>query len=303
MAIFSREATLAKSCTFVSSKFSQFMLKELFRFIKSKAFLKHLGVYVLLLAILFWIVISWLGSYTSHNVTVKVPSFNGLHLSELDGFVEDKNVRYLIIDSIYDPKAARGVVVRQEPEQDSDVKAGRTIYLYVTSTMPPSVIMPKLVDRSLRQATAMILSYGLRLGKIRFAPDECSNCVLEQLVKGRAIEAGAIIPKGTVVSLVVGKGLSEEEMDVPCFYGFTAREANKKLIDLSLSMGSMFYDNPKDSLKAFVYRQSPACGPDVKIKKGEVIDFYLTTDKTKISKPPSDSLKKSKKNNENFDDE
>jgi hypothetical protein len=71
---------------------------------------------------------------------------------------------------------------------------------------------------------------------------------------------------------------------------------------MSLSVGTLAYDNPKDSLKAFVYRQSPACGPDAKIKMGEAIDFYLTTDKNKIPKPSTDSLNNSKKNNEDFDE-
>ena len=277
------------------------MLKSIFQFIKSKTFFKHLGFYILFLAVLFWIIVTWLSSYTSHNITVKVPSFRGIKLGDLDNFVSDKNIKYLIIDSIYDTKSAPGVVVKQEPEADSEVKAGRTIYLYVTSVMPPSVAMPKLVDRSLRQASAMITSYGLKMGTPKFVPDQCSNCVLQQMVKGRTIESGAIIPKGTVVNLVVGKGLGDEEVAVPCFYGLTIKEVMIKLTEVSLSRGSVVFDSPKDSLSAKVYKQLPTCNGTKTIRMGDAIDFYLTTDKNKIPEIPVDSAGNTENNDRGFD--
>lgn len=277
------------------------MLKGIFQFVNSKTFLKHLGVYLLFLGILFWVVISWLGSYTSHNETIKVPSFDGVKLSELDDFVADKKVRYLIIDSIYDVKSPPGRVVKQEPEADAEVKSGRIIYLYVTSILPPSVAMPKLVDRSFRQAATMITSYGLKLGRTKFVPDQCSNCILNQIVKGKNIEPGTVIPKGTVVDLVIGKGLSDEEIDVPCFFGLTAREAMHKLSEVSLSAGSVIYDNPKDSLSSKVYKQYPECSSSKSINMGEAIDLYLTTDKGKIPNMSADSVGKTKKKDEDFD--
>ena len=277
------------------------MLKGIFQFINSKTFLKNVGIYLLFLALVFWIVVSWLGSYTSHNETIKVPSFNGIKLAELDAFVADKDLRYLIIDSIYDTKSAPGIVVKQEPEADSKVKGGRIIYLYVTSIMPPSVSMPKFVDRSLRQAATMITSYGLKLGKTKFVPDQCINCILNQQVKGRDVEPGTIVPKGTVIDLIVGKGLGDEEIEVPCFYGLTAREAARKLAEVSLSIGSVTYDNPKDSLSAKVYKTSPACGKAISIKMGEAIDLYLTTEKNKIPAMHVDSSGKMKNKDEDFD--
>lgn len=266
------------------------MLKGIFQFVKSKTFLWQLGVYLVIIALMLWMIVSWMGSYTNHNQTIKVPSFTNIKIGELDKFVSGKNVRYLIIDSIYDAKSALGVVVKQEPEAEAEVKSGRIIYLYVTSTMPPGITMPKLVDRSLRQAAAMISSYGLKLGKTKFVPDQCANCILNQQVKGRDVEPGTVIPKGTVVDLIVGKGLGDEEVEVPCFYGLTAREAARKLAEVSLSIGSVLYDNPKDSLSAKVYKQSPSCHKGASLKMGESIDLYLTTEKNKIPAMPADSV-------------
>ncbi len=277
-------------------------MKGLIQFIKSKTFLKHLVSYIVCFLIVCWIITFWLSSYTSHGETIKVPDFKGIKLKDLDNYVIDKKVRYLVIDSLYDTKAPAGTVVKQEPLSQEEVKDGRIIYLYVNSVKPPSVVMPKLIDRSLRQAQAMLTTYGLKLGNVRFVPDQCANCVLDQLVKGKRIAAGEPIPKGTVVSLVVGKGLSDEEVGIPCLYGLSRKDALARLADESLSVGLIKYDEKKDTLHAKVYRQSPSCGKEKTLKMGTSIDLYLTTDKNKIPLIPSDSTTdKPTDDDKNFD--
>lgn len=275
------------------------MFKGLLQFLKSKTFLKHLTIYIVSVSLVCWFIISWLGNTTNHGETVAVPDFSGISIKELDKFVADKNLHYLVIDSLYDTKAKKGVVVKQEPEANAEVKEGRTIYLYVTSILPPTIQMPKLVDRSLRQAAAMITTFGLKLGKTKFVPDQCANCVLEQMVKGKKITPGDKIEKGTVVDLIVGKGLSDEEVGVPCLYGLSRKEALAQLAEASLSIGSVSFDVPKDSISGKVYRQIPACGKESMINMGGTIDLYFTSDKSKLSSIPDTSSVKN--DDENFD--
>ena len=264
------------------------MFKNVFQFLKSRAFLLSLGIYIVLLLIGILGVLSWMNSYTNHDEILKVPSFIGVKIDSLDSFVKDKDVGYQIIDSIFDPSSAPGIVISQEPLFDEGVKAGRIIYLYVTSLAPPKVSMPKLVDRSLRHAAAILISYGLKLGETKFVPDHCTNCILKQRINGKDILAGSVIPKGAVIDLVIGKGLSDEDVDVPCFYGLTTREAMKKLSEVSLSLGAITYDNPRDSASAKVYRQTPDYDKETSLKMGEAVDLYLTTDKKKIPPSPKD---------------
>lgn len=251
--------------------------------------------------VLFLIITFWLNTTTKHGESIKVPDFNGVKITELDKFVEDKNVRYLVIDSIYDVKAPAGTVVKQEPEPNAEVKENRIIFLYVTSILPPSIEMPKLIDRSLRQATSMITSYGLKLNPtVKFVPDQCANCVLDQLVKGKHIEPGEVIEKGTVITLVVGKGLSDEEVGVPCLFGLTKKEALQSLAEASLSIGVITYDEPKDSTNSVIYRQSPSCGKDNLVNMGASIDLYFTSDKSKVPSAPASSTET--KNDTDFDE-
>ncbi len=214
---------------------------------------------------------------------------------------EGKNLSYLVIDSVWDAKAKKGTVIRQEPEANAEVKEGRTVYLYVTSSQPPTVQMPKLIDRSLRQAIAMIHTYGFKLdNNIQYKADQCANCVLEQLVKGKKVKPGENVPKGTTISLIVGQGLGNEEVGIPCLQGLTRKEAIEKLAEASLNVGAIAFDNPKDTAQARVYRQIPSCSKSAAAKLGGSVDLFFTKDINKI--PASVDSTGAAKKNENFDE-
>lgn len=182
-----------------------FFMNEFFAFLKSKVFFKHLVISVISVIVVLWTLFKVLAIYTHHGETAEVPDFKGKAISELDNFVIDKNVGYVIIDSIYEPKEKPGIVVKQDPEAKSLVKHNRIIYLYVTSTQAPQIAMPKLVDRSTRQAVFMIESYGLKLGDIKEVAADCKGCVLKQFFKGKEVAPGDAIKKGSKIDLLVGK--------------------------------------------------------------------------------------------------
>lgn len=259
-------------------------MKDFLRFLRTKTFFVHFSLASISALLILWIAFKMMGVYTDHGDVVTVPNFIGKNISELDNFIEEKGITYRIIDSIYSPEEKPGVVLSQDPAKDESVKKNRTIYLYVTSVLPPQITMPKLVDRSLRQATAMIESYGLKVGKTKFVADPCSNCILKQQVDGKDIEPGTPIKKGTVVNLVVGKGSNgSEQVAVINVTGITYCQAKSKLSANGLSIGALILDAAiKDTCSAFVYRQSPKGGGDATVTMGSSIDLYITTDKSKL---------------------
>lgn len=180
-------------------------MKELFSFLKSKQFFIQTGIILVVIFLILFGTIKWLSSYTEHGQFVSVPDFKGQKIVELTDFLKDKSVSFQIIDSIYDPKEKPGIVLRQDPEANSKVKHNRTVYLYVTGMIAPQIIMPKLIDRSERQARLIIETYGLSLGKIEEKAADCNGCVISQSINGKEIEAGTGVKKGSVVSLVVGR--------------------------------------------------------------------------------------------------
>jgi beta-lactam-binding protein with PASTA domain len=180
------------------------MASSLVTFLKSRAFIINLLVIIVLASALIYGTLRWVDAYTNHREFVVVPDFRGKKINTLEEFVKGKDVSYQIVDSIYDPKEKAGIVLRQDPEMNSKVKHNRTVYLYVTGMVPPQVAMPKLVDRSERQAKLILNSYGLRLGKVEIKMADCNGCVVEQLKKGKLVEPGEGVSKGSVIDLVIG---------------------------------------------------------------------------------------------------
>jgi beta-lactam-binding protein with PASTA domain len=180
-------------------------MKSLFQFLKSKSFLVQFGIILSIIFLVFFGVIKWLSSYTKHGEFIVVPDFKGQQVGNLKTYIQNKQVAYLIIDSIYDPKEKPGIVLRQEPEANTKVKHNRTVYLYVTGLVAPKIKMPKLIDRSERQARLILITYGLKVGKVIEKASDCNGCVVAQLVKGNEIEAGKAIKKGSTVDLIVGR--------------------------------------------------------------------------------------------------
>jgi len=179
-------------------------MHSLFAFIKSRQFFTNLIIILVVLFLLFFGIITWLSSYTEHGEYVSVPDFKGQTIENLPSFVSNKEVGYQIIDSVYHPKEKTGIVLRQDPEANSKVKHNRTVYLYVTGTTAPSIKMPKLIDRSERQARLILSTYGLKFGKRIEKRADCNGCILAQLFEGIDIKEGTNIKKGSKVDLIVG---------------------------------------------------------------------------------------------------
>lgn len=253
-----------------------------FQFIKTRQFFLHFFLASLIAVLLMWAGLKMASVYTAHNITVQVPDFTGQSIGSLDEFIKDKKLRYQVIDSIFDPKQKPGTVIKQDPEKGSEVKEGRVIYLYATSVMPPQMEMPKLVDRSLRQAIAMIESYGLKAGKITPVSDPCKNCVVRQFYNGKEVEPGTLIKKGAVIDLQIGRGQGNETVNLPDVCGMTFCDAKNKLLAAALQPGNIIVDKAiDDTCNAFVYRQTPA-GKGAEINTGAKIDLYITADKSKV---------------------
>ena len=225
--------------------------------------------------------------YTMHGETVKVPDLNGRAASELtQGNAAGKFV-FTVVDSIYDPNVKGGLIIRQDPEKGSLVKEGRIIYLFIASHQPPKLLMPKLVDKSLRQAIAMIESYGLKSGNVKMVADPCKNCILSQQFQGKDILPGSPVRLGSKIDLVVGKGSVNETVALPDCIGLTFEDAKNKLSSSALQVGLIVPDAAiSDTMTSFVYKQRPGSGNEV--QPGTKVDLYITNDESKldVSKAP-----------------
>jgi beta-lactam-binding protein with PASTA domain len=148
------------------------------------------------------------------------------------------------------------------------------------------VAMPDLVDLPLRQAIALIEGSGLVMGTLRYKPDLSINVVLSQLYNGKEIVANDSVQKGSVIDLVLGKGLSNQRTPVPDLIGMTLEPAKDRIFSASLNLGTYIYDNSirsgEDSLNAFVYKQNPEFKEDATLQLGSSIYLWMTMDSLKL---------------------
>ena len=262
----------------------------MFKFIRSKAFLINFGSAILFSLLVIWGVFKFIDSYTLHGETISVPSLEGLSISEVEKILEEKNLRYTILDSIYLPGEEKGVVLEQNPSPNDLVKENRNIYITTSKIVPPKVSMPNVVDMSQRLAIAKVESYGLKV-KTKYIPSECVNCVLRQEINGKEVKPNDKVKKGSIVLLTIGSGTSNERVLVPYVIDLTRDEAESILMESSLNIGFSDYENCKcktseDTLKAKVYRQSPIRSKSVAINMGSSVDLYFTCDTNLINFNP-----------------
>ncbi len=255
-------------------------------FLLSKAFLKNLGLAVIIIVGLVMVLLIWLNFYTRHGQARPIPDFYGLTMEQTARLAKKNRLKYQVIDSVYTSLVPRGCVAEQNPKPGFKVKKWRNVVLTINAYNPEMVAMPNLVDLPIRQAIALIASTGLEMGELRYRPDLSIDVVIEQHYNGKNITEGDSLQKGSVIDLVLGKGLSNQRTSVPDLTGMALEPARRKILISSLNLGTYIYDNTiingKDSLNAFVYKQNPEYKEETSLQMGSAIYLWLTVDSGKL---------------------
>lgn len=224
---------------------------------------------------------------TKHGVARTVPSVVGQPLDQVIESLEDKGFEVVVQDSVFYDSLQPTIVIKQIPEPDAVVKVNRTIYVTYNRVVPPDVDMPNLVGYSLRNAEMILKNQGLQMGDTTLRPDFAKNSILEQLYNGENIKPGTKIKYGSRISLVIGSGVSAQEMSVPRLLGLTYEEAKILLNAQGLILGSVIADPlVQDTAGAFVYRQNPPTRDDkgrrFQIRPGQMMDIWLSKDRPNV---------------------
>ena len=272
------------------------------QFITTKQFLKHFALSLLITLLATWITLSLLKRYTKHGVTLSVPAFIGLSIFDVSKMESASSFDLVVVDSVYDYTRVGGIIVSQDPKPDSKVKPGRKIYLSVVAFLPEQVKMPSLVDLSLRQAKALLQTYNLKLGFIKSIPDPAKNAVLQCSHKGRILQPGSMLAKGSVIDLYIGSGTPGNETLIPFLIGKSRTEALSDIVRLGLMLGEEVFPDNFDTLDARVYSQDPVYVYGAKIpvlttvnlsyRAGKSFDFESYIESLQIDTVYSDSIPK-----------
>ena len=248
-------------------------------FIKSTSFRKAaLGIAITYIVLLLgsWF---WLQWYTDHGEYVSVPDLKGLSTEDAIRALQDRNLDYLVIDSIYDRKATAGSVFDQSPAVESQVKEGRQVFLTIYRYSPP---MEKLGIKQGDYATVAMIK--LRNKSIDFDTlyednNTLVNSIIRVTQRGKALKATDEVARGSRVILVIGRSVSDKII-VPDFTGMTCLQAKTILDTLRLECNCRFEPgisspSSQDSSSFRVCRQDPIPDPERGTSAGRIVDLWL----------------------------
>ena len=256
------------------------------QFIFSKVFAKNLGLAIAIIVGMIIILLIFLNIYTRHGQARPVPDFYGLNLDETARLAKKNRMRFEVVDSVYTGIVPKGCVAEQNPPAGFEVKKWRRITVIINAFNPEMVAAPNLVGLPLRQASLVIESSGLQTGQLRYIPDLSIDFVIKQLHNGVEVAEGDSIQKGSVIDLVLGKGLSNERTPVPDLIGYKLNRAKNGILAASLNLGTYIYDNTiltgEDSSNAFVFKQNPEYKEESTLQLGSNIYLWLTIDSAKL---------------------
>ncbi len=239
------------------------VLQKIKNFVLTKHFIKHVGLVILFYLVLVFATVLYLDLATNHGEKIAVPNFVGMNGEEAKKKIEELDLQYQILDSIYNPKMPEGTVLEQlvEPTGLSKVhvKSGRIIGLRLTKRTQ-MVEMPSLVHKQLQFAESILEQRGLRFSIQYRATSEANGSVLDQLFRGRRIKEGDRIPIGAVVTLIVGQNDQGEPITIPNFVGLTMSDARYIMDTLGVTSFSFVCPDcstSQDSLAAIIFSQTP----------------------------------------------
>jgi beta-lactam-binding protein with PASTA domain len=249
-------------------------------------YVRHLIMAVSVVTLALLLVSMWLMIYTRHGETFALPDFIGLSLTDARRLAREKHLRVEVIDSVFIAGKQRGSVIEQNPKPKVRVKNNRTVFLTMNAMTAKKVKAPSVVGLSLRQAKATVELQGLEVGRLIFTYDMASGNVIGQLCGGRTLHANELLTFGSKVDLIIGKSHTSEHTALPQLKGFSLPLAKSSIIEASLNIGLVRYDESvrtlSDSLEARVYAQRPVAGEQTSLEVGSPVNIYLTVNAARL---------------------
>lgn len=264
---------------------------KLIKFLFSKVFFLNLLIAGVLLLGGYFYLNNYLENITNHGEKVVVPSVMKMHIREVGTKLDEGGFRYEVMDSIWERKLPKGIVLDQKPAPGDSVKEGRKIYVTINAR---SDKMVKLSIASMTGGTSKtseaidyLITNDLVDGAIIPVPGQYDGMFLSFVDQtGKELKEGDLVKAGSVISIKVS-ATDGAEITMPKVKGKTLKEAVKIIKDNLLNPTLM--ESPDnacvdgvDSNLAVVYMQRPECGSEIKIGR-EVSLFYSCDSTRKVS--------------------
>lgn len=198
-----------------------------------------------------------------------VPNLIGSEKEEALKILSDNKLNPIVEGPRYSDDIPLNHVLYQKPSAGSIVKENRSVHIVISGGNPLTK-MPYLLNKTLRDAKNTIDKLGFVLGDVIEVKDEAkANTIVEQYPK-----EGTNLQKGTKIKLKVSVGPNIGMVRVPDLLGLSFKEAETRILENSLIVGKINYQDLKNLLPNTVVAQYPAKNKLVNV--GESIDIFIT---------------------------
>lgn len=211
------------------------------------------------------------GSNDAESKKYTVDNYIGMSLSaareKIDGKFKIK------VEEEYSADYAKGLVIRQDPESDTELEEGKTLTLVVSkgTRTEDKVSVPKVVGKRESSAKSELEAVGLKVSvKTKYSTDVAKGKVISQ-----SPGSGNQVTKNSTVVITVSQGEKPETMvRVPNLRYFTESEARSELKNSNLVLGSVLTEYSDSVEKGLVIRQTVSSGN--KVKEGTAVGIYVS---------------------------
>lgn len=179
----------------------------LLNFLKSKSFFSSIIIAALIIVALGFGVLKFLDIYTRHGQQIEIPNLSKLTAEQAGTKLEELGFEIVVIDTVdFTTDVPPSTIAWQDPAPNTYVKSGRKIYVKLNAKNYSSIRLPKLENRSYRNALQNIEMLGLVKGEVTYEPDFAKDIVLRVEQDGRILREGDKVLKNSKINFVLGDG-------------------------------------------------------------------------------------------------
>jgi serine/threonine-protein kinase len=210
--------------------------------------------------------------WTRHGDEFAAPNLIGRTLAGAQQVLSEVDLSMEIIERRFSPEFSDGTVLEQRPVAGALVKSGRILKV-VVSRGSELINVPRVRGFTTRQAELILVEAGFTVGGR--APSE-DPTVPVGTVSGTIPDAGARLPRGTVVHLLVNEA-EQTWAWCPNLVGKNIEEARAILRERNLLVGSVDRRFDDKLLPGTVIEQSRTPGEELRV--GTEIDLVISRDR------------------------
>lgn len=234
-----------------------------------KKVIKHIfaiSIITLIIVILFEMII--MPFYVRLGKSKELVDVTSMDVKSALIMIKTSGFKGVVTDTIYTSEIDPDIVLDQYPQPGAIVKKRRTVRLKI-SQAEKLVQVPSIVGQSQRSAQLLLNQVGLKIGTISKAYNSIHP---DGVIINQIPDSSETIPKGYSVRVVMSKGRSPNDIQVPSLFGLSKEAAEIELRKSGLRIGKVHYKQNEDLIPYTILDQS--------IQAGTILDNSQSVDIT-----------------------